>query len=75
MAQCNFCNTGFGFRTTTICIMYIHDLPELTKYDTFLLADDIKIFRTVTKKLPGHLTIRPKYLRAVECQVIIKMSS
>ena len=27
-------------------VLYINDLPELTKSDTFLFADDIKIFRT-----------------------------
>ena len=33
--------SGFGFRTTTV--LYINYLPELTKSDTFLFADDIKI--------------------------------
>ena len=31
-------------------VLYINDLPELTKSDTFLFADDIKIFRTITDK-------------------------
>ena len=36
--------------------VYINDLPELTKSDTFLFADDIKIFRTITdKNNPGIL--------------------
>ena len=33
-----------------LCILYIHDLPELTKTDTFLFSDDIKIFRTIIEK-------------------------
>ena len=50
MAQCNFWDTpGFGYRTVTI-VLYINDLPELTKSDTFTFADDIKIFRTITDK-------------------------
>ena len=28
-------------------LLYINDLPELTKSDTFLFAYDIKIFRTI----------------------------
>ena len=31
-------------------VLYINDLPELIKSDTFLCADDIKIFRTITYK-------------------------
>ena len=31
-------------------VLYINDLPELTKSDTFLFADDIKIFRTISDK-------------------------
>ena len=31
-------------------VLYKNDLPELTKSDTFLFADDIKIFRTITDK-------------------------
>ena len=31
-------------------VLYINDLPELTKSDTFLFADDIKIFRNITDK-------------------------
>ena len=31
-------------------VLYINDLPELTKSDTFLFADDIKIFKTITDK-------------------------
>ena len=31
-------------------VLYINDLPEVTKSDTFLFADDIKIFRTITDK-------------------------
>ena len=30
--------------------LYINDLPELTKSDTFLFVDDIKIFRTIINK-------------------------
>ena len=30
--------------------LYINDLPELSKSDTFLFADEIKIFRTITDK-------------------------
>ena len=29
-------------------VLYINDLPELTKSDIFLFANDIKIFRTIT---------------------------
>ena len=29
-------------------MLYINDLPELTKSDAFLFADDIKIFRIIT---------------------------
>ena len=32
-------------------VLYINDLPELTKSDTILFADDIKIFRTITDKV------------------------
>ena len=31
-------------------VLYINDQPELTMSDTFLFADDIKIFRTITDK-------------------------
>ena len=31
-------------------VLYINDLPELTKSETFQFADDIKIFRTITDK-------------------------
>ena len=31
-------------------VLFINDLPELTKSDTFLFANDIKIFRTITDK-------------------------
>ena len=31
-------------------VLYINDLQELTKSGTFLFADDIKIFRTITDK-------------------------
>ena len=31
-------------------VLYINYLPELTKSYTFLVADDIKIFRTITDK-------------------------
>ena len=30
--------------------LYRNDLPELTKSDTFLFADNIKIFRTIIDK-------------------------
>ena len=33
-----------------VFVLYINNLPELTKSDTFLFADDIKIFRTITDK-------------------------
>ena len=37
-------------------VLYINDLPELTKSDTFLFANDINIFRTITDKNdPGIL--------------------
>ena len=29
-------------------VLYINNLQELTKSDTFVFADDIKIFRTIT---------------------------
>ena len=35
---------------TLLFVLYINDLPELTKSDTFVFADDIKIFRTITNK-------------------------
>ena len=51
MAQYNFWDTpGFGYRTVTFCTIHKRPLPELTKSDTFLFADDIKIFRTITDK-------------------------
>ena len=28
-------------------VLYINDLPDLTQSDTFLFADDIKIFRSI----------------------------
>ena len=31
-------------------VLCINDLPDLTKYNTFLFADDIKIFRAITNK-------------------------
>ena len=31
-------------------VLYINDLPELTKSDTFLFADGIKVFRSITDK-------------------------
>ena len=31
-------------------MLYINDLPELTKCDAFLFADDNKTFRTITDK-------------------------
>ena len=31
-----------------LVVLYINDLPELTKSDAFLFADDIKIFRIIT---------------------------
>ena len=31
-------------------VLYVNDLPELTKSNTFLFADDIKIFRAITNK-------------------------
>ena len=31
-------------------VLYVNDLPDLTKSNTFLFADDIKIFRAITNK-------------------------
>ena len=30
-------------------VLYVNDLPDLTKSSTFLFADDIKIIRAITK--------------------------
>ena len=32
-------------------VLYVNDLPDLTKSNTFLFADDIKIFRAITNKM------------------------
>ena len=31
-------------------VLYINDLPDLTKSNTFLFADDMKIFSAITNK-------------------------
>ena len=43
--QRNFGNTpGVSPRTSTLCLIH---LPDLTQSNTFLFADDIKIYRPI----------------------------
>ena len=39
-----------GIPQGLLFVLYVNDLPDLTKSNTFLFADDIKIFRAITNK-------------------------
>ena len=47
MQYTKWCSTGFSFRTTVICNIYINDIDEVVNSKLLKFADDTKIFNKV----------------------------